>query len=204
MTIPNVIYYVLVLKCVRSWFFFISLLLFATIVYFILCEIYVKYLLNPIKDIRANLEKIIKDRGTGDDSIDQQLSKKGNEDDNFRIEGPGTELRLFRNKETRKLEGLLNFLKKILIMKQAHGNTDFKVQSKIYKTFLGFLDNLKEKDHYRQCLFIIAYSNYKDKNFSEAYEYLEILKKSTENEENEILSKIEHLEQKIINLPTQL
>lgn len=61
-TIPDDIYFVLILKCIRSWFFFVSLLLFATIVYFILCEIYVNYLVTPIKYIRKNLEKLIKDR----------------------------------------------------------------------------------------------------------------------------------------------
>lgn len=89
-------------------------------------------------------------------------------------------------------------------MKQAHGNTDFKVQSKIYTKFLGFLGNLEEKEHYRQCLLIIAYSKYKDNSFSDAYEALEILKKSTELEEAELLGKNDSLEQKIINLPSQM
>ena len=114
------------------------------------------------------------------------------------------ELNLYRNKETKKLEDLLIFLKKIVIMKQAHGNTDFKVQSKIYTKFLVFLGALEEKDHYRQCLLIIAYSKYKDKSFNDAYEALEILKKSTEIEENDLLSKNDTLEQKIINLPSQI
>ena len=89
-------------------------------------------------------------------------------------------------------------------MKQAHGNTDFKVQSKIYTKFLGFLDTLEEKEHYRQCLLIIAYSKYKDKRFGDAYEALDILKKSTELEEADLLGKNDSLEQKIINLPSQM
>jgi hypothetical protein len=89
-------------------------------------------------------------------------------------------------------------------MKGAHGKRDFKDQSNIYRTFLEFLKDLKERDYYRQCLLIIAYSNYKDKNFSDAYEFLQTLKVSTENEETEMLSKSEHLEQKVINLPSQM
>jgi hypothetical protein len=119
-------------------------------------------------------------------------------------ENKGAELTLYRNKETKKLEDLLNFLKKIVMMKQAHGNTDFKVQSKIYTKFLAFLDTLEEKEHYRQCLLIIAYSKYKDKSFKDAYEALDILKKSTEMEEAELIAKNDSLEQKIINLPSQM
>jgi hypothetical protein len=119
-------------------------------------------------------------------------------------ENKAAELTLYRNKETKKLEDLLNFLKKIVLMKQAHGNTDFKVQSKIYTKFLAFLDTLEQKENYRQCLLIIAYSKYKDKNFNDAYDALDILKKSTETEEAELLAKNDSLEQKIINLPSQI
>jgi hypothetical protein len=90
------------------------------------------------------------------------------------------------------------------MMKQAHGNTDFKVQSKIYAKFLGFLDALEQKEHHRQCLLIIAYSKYKDKSFADAYDRLDTLKKITEQEESELLGKNDNLEQKIINLPSQL
>jgi len=62
MTIPEKIWIVMILKCIRSWFFFVSLLLLATIIYFILCEIFVKYLIVPIKNIRTYLEKLIKER----------------------------------------------------------------------------------------------------------------------------------------------
>lgn len=61
-TRPTNIYVFLIFKCIRNWFYFVSLLLLATIFYFILCEIYVKYLIEPIKDIRFNLERLIKER----------------------------------------------------------------------------------------------------------------------------------------------
>ena len=61
-TIPVKIWKVMIMKCVRSWFFFLSLLLLTTIIYFIICEIYVKFLIVPIKDVRAKLEKMIKER----------------------------------------------------------------------------------------------------------------------------------------------
>ena len=93
--------------------------------------------------------------------------------DNFESK-ESNELSLYRNLETQKLEDLLNFLKKIVIMKQAHGHTDYKVKSKIYAKFLS---DAFEQKYYRQCLFIIAYSKYKDQAFSEAYHSLNLLKK---------------------------
>ncbi len=111
------------------------------------------------------------------------------------------ELSLYRNLETQKLEDLLNFLKKIVIMKQAHGYTDYKVKSKIYAKFLT---DAFEQKHYRQCLFIIAYSKYKDQSFSDAYHSLNLLKRYISQEEADLLSKNDNLEQKIINLPSLL
>jgi hypothetical protein len=89
-------------------------------------------------------------------------------------------------------------------MKHAHGHTDFTVQSKIFTKFLGFLDTFEEKEHYRQCLLIIAYSKYKDNSFEDAYDALDTLKKCTDQEENELYGKNDSLQQKIINLPSQL
>jgi len=86
-------------------------------------------------------------------------------------------------------------------MKQAHGHTDYKVKSKIYAKFLS--DAFDQK-YYRQCLFIIAYSKYKDQAFSDAYHSLNLLKKFTSQEEADLLSKNDNLEQKIINLPSLL
>lgn len=111
------------------------------------------------------------------------------------------ELSLYRNLETQKLEDLLNFLRKIVIMKQANGYTDYKVKSKIYAKFLT---DAFEQKHYRQCLFIIAYSKYKDQSYSDAYHTLSMLKKYTAQEEADLLSKNDNLEQKIINLPSLL
>ncbi len=111
--------------------------------------------------------------------------------------------RLYRNLETKKLEEMLIFLKKIIEMKNATGKINFKDRSKIYKRFEEFLSKLDDKDHYRQCLFIIAYSKYKDNNFKEACENLDKILKSTEIEEKEILKSNDSLEQKIINLPSQ-
>jgi len=88
-------------------------------------------------------------------------------------------------------------------MKNATGKINFKDRSKIYKRFEEFLSGLEDKDHYRQCLFIIAYSKYKDNNFKEACENLDKILKSTEIEEKEILKSNDSLEQKIINLPSQ-
>ncbi len=113
-------------------------------------------------------------------------------------------------------------------MKHAHGTADYKEQSKIYSKFLANLsdsngdknkdkdkdkdkeDKDKNKDHYRQCLLIIAYSKYKEQNgvfqqnFQDAYNNLDNIKKSTEQEENDLIGKNENLEQKIINIPSQL
>jgi len=98
---------------------------------------------------------------------------------------------------------MLNFLKKIIEMKNVTGKINFKDRSKIYKRFEEFLSGLDDKDHYRQCLFIIAYSNYKDNNYKVACENLDKILKSTEGEEKEILKSNDSLEQKIINLPSQ-
>lgn len=89
-------------------------------------------------------------------------------------------------------------------MSNAHNKVNFRDRSKIYKKFLSFLDTLEEKEHWRQCLYIIAYSKYKEEKFSAAYDHLNTLISSIEQEEFLLLSKNDSLEQKIINLPSQL
>ena len=95
---------------------------------------------------------------------------------------------------------MIDNLKKIIIMKNTEGKFDFKEKSKIYKKFLK--DTKNDKEHYRQCLLIIAYSKYRDSDYEKAYKNLEKLFKNTEAEEEEILGKNESYEQKLINLPT--
>lgn len=90
-------------------------------------------------------------------------------------------------------------------MKKAHGSADYREQAKIYSKFLVFLNDLNDdKDHYRQCLWIIAFSKYKHKSFTDACIKLDSIKKSLELEENDLLGKNENLEQKILNIPSQL
>ena len=88
-------------------------------------------------------------------------------------------------------------------MKNAQGKYDFKEKSKIYKKFLKD-SNKTDKEHYRQCLLIIAYSKYKNSEYDKAYKNLERLFKDTEAEEEAILGKNESLEQKLINLPATM
>jgi hypothetical protein len=88
-------------------------------------------------------------------------------------------------------------------MKKAQGNTDYNVKSTIYKKFLSFLENSNDdKDNYRQCLWIISYAYYKDKNYSYAISHLEKLKTNLEEGEASLLGKNESLEQKIMNIQT--
>jgi hypothetical protein len=154
---------------------------------------YVKFLVHPIKFIRRSLEKLIKDRHilqyegyTGRNLPMQELTSSG--------------LTFYRNKETKKLEELLVFLKKIIIMKNTNGNYDFKDRAKIYEHFLGFLNFLEEKDYYHQCLLIIAYSKYKNNKFSESFESLADIIKSTEGEQIKILQKNDRLEHELMNV----
>ena len=91
-------------------------------------------------------------------------------------------------------------------MKNAQGRYDFKEKSKIYKKFLNDTNKDKphDKEHYRQCLLIIAYSKYRNSEYDKAYKNLEKLFKDTESEEETILSKNESYEQKLINLPATM
>lgn len=93
---------------------------------------------------------------------------------------------------------MIENLKKIILMKNAQGRYDFKEKSKIYKKFLK--DTKSDKDHYRQCLLIIAYSKYKNSEYDKAYKNLEKLFKNTEAEEEEIMGKNESYEQKLLGL----
>jgi hypothetical protein len=188
-----------VLKSIRSWSFFVSVLLFSVIVFFIISGMYLKYLIIPIKFIRRSLEKLIKDR---------HILKYEGMNDNTHKSYPMQELAtsgltLYRNKETKKLEEMLSFLKKIIIMKNTTGNYDFKDRAKIYEHFLGFLNFLEEKDYYHQCLLIIAYSKFKNNKFSESYESLADIIKSTEAEQIKLLQKNDRLEHELINLHTK-
>jgi hypothetical protein len=196
---PGDIYFILVLKSVRSWSFFVSLLLFSVIVFFILSGMYVKFLVIPIKFIRRNLERLIKDRHIlqYEGSI---ISENGRP--NFLKEVPSSGLSLYRNRETKKLEELLAFLTKIIMMKNttAEGNFDYKDRAKIYEHFLGFLNFLEEKDYYHQCLLIIAYSKFKNNKFTESFDSLSDIVKSTEIEQHKILQKNDRLEHDLINI----
>jgi hypothetical protein len=156
---------------------------------------YIKFLLLPIKFIRRSLEKLIKDRhilqyeGIAEQNRTLQMRE-------FNTSG----LTCYRNKETKKLEELLVFLKKIIIMKNTSGNYDFKDRANIYEHFLGFLNFLEEKDYYHQCLLIIAYSQYKNNKFSESYESLADIIRSNESEQFKILQKNDRLEHELMNV----
>ena len=95
---------------------------------------------------------------------------------------------------------MIENLKKIILMKNNQVKFDFKEKSKIYKKFLK--DSIKsDKEHYRQCLLIIAYSKYKNSEYEKAYKNLERLFRDTEAEEEMILGKNDSFDQKLINLP---
>jgi len=51
---------VLILKSIRSWFFSIFLILFSTIIFYIVIEVYLKYFLDSLKIVKERLKVIIK------------------------------------------------------------------------------------------------------------------------------------------------
>lgn len=51
---------VLILKSIRSWFFSIFLILFSTIIFYIIIEVYLKYFLDSLKIVKERLKVIIK------------------------------------------------------------------------------------------------------------------------------------------------
>lgn len=52
------------LKSIRSWFFSIFLILFSTIIFYIVIEIYLKYFLDSLKVIKERLKMIIKSKNS--------------------------------------------------------------------------------------------------------------------------------------------
>lgn len=224
------IYFVLVLKLIRSYFLFSSSILFFIVLFFISMEIVTKYLIEPLKRVKKLMLKLIRDHGFSSEDLEDEVIDKvnplgfitgvlgGNQDEstntpnikinNLNIRGQkkveedeeDKDFGLYCNIETFHLEELLNFLKKIIMMKTS-GNVDYKERSKIYEKFLDFLDDLNEREYYRQCLTIIAYSKYQEELFEESLKHFKDLLTSTRHDEKEILNKNEQLEQKITNLP---
>ena len=224
----NRIYFVYLLKLMRNYFLFSSSILFLVVLFYISMEIIAKYLIEPIKHVKKLMLKLIRDHGFSEEDLDsdqkinafgffagvigknispeenklklnQNLREFGNlrnNEDNDKED----ELGLYANVETYELEELLNFLKKIIMMKTS-GNVDYKERSRIYNRFLSFLDDLEERDYYRQCLNIIAYSKYKEQKYDEALVNLKDLLESAKNDEKELLLKCDKFENKIIKLP---
>jgi hypothetical protein len=156
-------------------------------------------------NIKQNPESFEDDKQTGLIEPYQQNSKENIENNKKEIESEKKKYKftnIFTNLETKKLEDMIENLKKIILMKNAQGKYDFKEKSKIYKKFLK--DTRNDKEHFRQCLLIIAYSKYRNSEYEKAYKNLEKLLKNTEAEEEEILSKNESYEQKLINLPNTM
>lgn len=60
--LKHTINFVLILKSIRSWFFSIFLVLFSTIIFYIVIEIYLKYFLDSLKIIKERLKLIIKSK----------------------------------------------------------------------------------------------------------------------------------------------
>ena len=92
---------------------------------------------------------------------------------------------------------MLNFLKKIILMKKAEGS--FVNHSNIYKKFEEFLGKLDNKEHLRKCLYIIAYSKYKEGKYKDASENLVKILKNLQEEEDKLLKINDSLEQKFLS-----
>ncbi len=65
--IESTINSVLILKSIRSWFFSIFLVLFSTIIFYIVIETYLKYFLDSLKIIKKKLKLIIKSKNHSND-----------------------------------------------------------------------------------------------------------------------------------------
>lgn len=227
------LYFSLLMKLTKSYFLFTGVILFMVILFFISMEIVAKYLIEPVKQIKKLLLKLIRDKSftnadveedekkskafeflsgvlknyanfNGDNSLAISKELLNNNFINNEVDYDKEDIfTIFSNIETLQLEELLYFLKKIIMMKKS-GDIDYKEKSKIYMRFLDFLDELDERDYYRQCLTIIAYSKYQEQKFEESINFLKDLIISTNEDEKVVLLKNDQLETKMNSLTTLL
>lgn len=95
-----------------------------------------------------------------------------------------------RNKETKDLFETLEFLNKIIIMKQTNenihnnSNKSYQEASEVYKKFEEQFNSLKSNnaEGFRNFKLKIIYNSYKRKSYAEAYSNLDIYIKSVMDE----------------------
>lgn len=104
-----------------------------------------------------------------------------------------------KNKETKDLFKTLEFLNKILMMKNAHEKRNYQETSDVYKKFENQFNSLEKHnlEGFRNFKLKIIYNCYKQGLFAEAYSNLEIFIKSVKDEISN-----SHLENNILEIKT--
>ena len=105
-----------------------------------------------------------------------------------------------KNKETKDLFKILEFLNKILMMKNAHEKRNYQETSDVYKKFENQFKRLEKhnsEEGFRNFKLKIIYNCYKQGLYTEAYSNLDIYIKSVKDE---IANS--HLENNILEIKT--
>lgn len=235
-------YYTIILKIIKNFMLLLSSLLIIAVLFYIVFELIVNFLLYPLKIIKRFIAKLVNHQSILDSDFSQSYNldvkalfnilnyntfkqnmlisnrrhnlfpnnEKGRLQDivfnknliNYKDENSNSiinfdSIHLFKNKETLKLEQLLKFLSKIIVIKSSNENS-FNDKSILFEKFLNYLDDLNEKEYYRQCLFIISYSKFQEKKYLESIDFSYKLLYSIEKEEKIYNKKHENLDNKLI------
>lgn len=187
----------LIFKCTRLTFTSIGLNFLILTSIFLLSIYYFKFLLLPLLVFKKSLEELIRERndvGKGDILEKRRISNDGSLNSSFE----------YKNKETKKLEEMIMFLKRILIMKNTSGSINYKERSKIYEKFLKFLNIKEDKKYYKRCHFLIAYSKFKDGDYDSSLEYFIKILEELQKDEEVYIKKNESLDHIILTANTYI
>lgn len=193
------LYLSITLKTLRIFILSITISFIACVAYFVTITIYLKYLLQPVQQIRKLLEQLIRERNSSEYKVDHNFDLIREKDENDYNSEQNVEY-CYRNIETKNLEEMLIFLKKITLMKSTSVAIDYKERAKIYDKFLNFLEDLPNKSYLRQCNMIIAYSKYKENEYSQCYQALTKVYNEIIKEELAMIRNNEKIEHNLFNL----
>ena len=222
------LYRSLILRTFRVWFFSIGLLLMSIVFFFTILIHFLRALLLPIKTYIVTIERLIKNKRTDDldsnmlidnhnEITNTESSNKSNEDnENYNRISQNIDFNnknihhlntmIYKNKETKIIEDTLVFLNKLLMLKnkEKENYINYEERANIYKKFLMFLDEEADKNLYKQCYLVIAYSKFKKLDYEEAYsDYKKILEK-IDKEERFMVKSNDSIDHKLLNMMTNI
>ena len=215
------IYDIYFLKIFRSWVFFLGLLFFGSIFYFILIQYIMTCLLIPIKYFKRKITNLIEKQyitteiptstkinsntsqsylskvSSSENGIDASTKEKNVVKYGTMFTKEDFIFEEYTNNEIKEIEGVVIFLKKILLLNNT--DTPFQRKAEFYQSIAAEIPKDLELDLFK-CQIIVGSCYLKVKQYSKAKEELENLQKRIEQKQNELISKYEINEQKNRNL----